>query len=61
MTWQPITTASKDGSDILAYEMGVIYQIYWSVSFGRFCNRRTFKYVPNPAHWMPLIEPPKLS
>jgi hypothetical protein len=62
--WQPIETAPKDGSYILATPcFGTstqIYQIY-------FDNRKKvnkWKYgrlnlTANPTHWMPLPPPPK--
>ena len=59
--WQPIETAPKDGTRILAYCAGGDWQdvIYWEASWQGapfWCSDRT---KTDPTHWMPLPEPPK--
>ena len=63
--WQPIETAPKDGTDIIAYglSMGMIIVGYddkakhpkfpWATDDGPQYNAHAF------THWMPLPEPPK--
>lgn len=68
--WQPIETAPKDGTRILAFmvdraeirkgfppaELDGIDVIYWStIHNGGWVSHR----FGSPTHWMPLPEPPK--
>ncbi len=68
MKWQPIETAPKDGTPILAYRgdhyksFGHVQVTYWRtaahkvgyIGWGEF-NQRWWP----PTHWMPLPEPPR--
>ena len=60
MTWQPIETAPKDGTETLLWEKG--FEVY---AVGYFCELAE-KWVVfgthwnwQPTHWMPLPEPPE--
>jgi hypothetical protein len=63
-SWQPIETAPKDGSPILAYQPdGGCVVISW-VEYFDGGGVWTVDWVdgaepPTPTHWMPLPEPPK--
>lgn len=65
--WQPISTAPKDGTQILAYAKGPYrderyYGVAeWAVPDPRGLGRRDdwfWPYAIRPTHWMPLPEPP---
>ena len=50
--WQDISTAPKDGSDILILSNGCCVCGYWNSREGAFV---TFQYgIYSPTHWMPL-------
>ena len=50
--WQDISTAPKDGSDILILSNGCCVCGYWNSREGAFV---TFQYgIDSPTHWMPL-------
>lgn len=57
--WQPISTAPKDLTVILVWDMsgrtGEIELAYWERD--RWSNYEGFTI--EPTHWMPLPEPPK--
>lgn len=60
--WQPIETAPKDGTDILAYqrwEEGTerILVMRWDEKGGWRTNVHSFVRF-DPSHWMPLPSPP---
>lgn len=67
MTWQPIETAPKDGTEILVARAGYGMAV---VSFrdGEWCNAGEWCFAGDvgwggsmdvePTHWMPLPEPP---
>ena len=65
--WQPIDTAPKDGTDILAYlewtdKSGEIRVIRWDEEMEVWWG--DYAYDPDdefeyPTHWMPLPAPPK--
>jgi hypothetical protein len=68
MQWEPIETAPKDGSDVLAghtLKWGMVavpgcpmrwQEGKWHAHFGG----DTYKPVePQPTHWMPLPSPPE--
>jgi hypothetical protein len=67
--WQPISTAPKDGTQILVYfpQIGV-WQVLWSrevfndgfwcVSDNKFEDRPLRGWSDEPTHWMPLPDPP---
>ena len=60
MGWQPIGTAPKDGTNVLAYEDGAVTVLYWDE------DRDSWFYPykggktrwPDITHWMPLPPPP---
>ena len=72
MSWKPIETAPKDGTNVLVYERFPKWQkwvgkdeydSYIEIGYyqdGDWCIRA---HVPpwnnDPTHWMPLPEPPK--
>ncbi len=68
MEWQPIETAPKDGTNILAYIPyggGFIMQTYWRIEKLEHNNRDiSIEYwfcdggEICPSHWMPLLPPP---
>ena len=59
--WQPIETAPKDGTMILAFGKQEIYLIFWVK--GYWINREYDYLVPNDTytHWMPLPNPPEMK
>lgn len=73
MNWQPISTAPKDGSEIIVGSVeGGVFAGFWSDvpnywgHFGWFAEsdraacdatRKPFQ----PTHWMPLPDPPSLT
>lgn len=75
MEWQPIETAPKDGTAILAYTNSEVLSLYWSDSIWAAVNNpvqkqgggwvqevnRSDTYVYCPTHWMPLPPPPALT
>ena len=64
--WQPIETAPRDQSDILA--IGIYNNHWWSAlsivywepfeDRGWLCSRRHIPVNTKPTHWMPLPPPP---
>lgn len=56
MTWQPIETAPKDGTDVLALHEGRTYQARWQDDAFWF-SASAWKSLA-PTHWMPLPPPP---
>lgn len=59
MDWQPIETAPKDGSRILAYEPSAdskIHEIWWEDDCGGPFQGWTDDWdtEPEPTHWVPL-------
>jgi hypothetical protein len=65
MTWQPIETAPKDGTHILAWRNNnPPTVVHWfddpeAPGFYTSVNEIAPNYPFNPTHWMPLPEPPK--
>lgn len=66
MTWQPIETAPKDGTEILACTEGFPEShriVHWYSDAGCWWDHDgLFDYPDDPwlTHWMPLPEPPPL-
>jgi hypothetical protein len=67
MSWEPIETAPKDGTWILAFcPASSSDELQWAVT--RFCDgmweidasddRGSFSTTNRPSHWQPLPEPP---
>lgn len=64
MEWQPIETAPKDGTRILAWDGRSIHVAYWGWDnpanrlawLGGHCR---IDHIDQPTHWMPLPEPPR--
>jgi hypothetical protein len=66
MTWQPIETAPKDGTSIIAAQAGTAADcgvIAWDTDFGRWMDLMDDYDEPNwlPTHWMPLPPPPAMA
>lgn len=63
MEWQPIQTAPKDGTEILAGQAGTrkVGVIVWNIEIERWSAPAEHWDEPSwlPTHWMPLPEPPK--
>ena len=73
MNWQPIETAPKDGSIVVAgaymdeyageYEPIQTGRLIWEVELARFDGRWLSTDLDEalicPTHWMPLPQPPK--
>ena len=64
--WQPIDTAPKDGSRILAWEPGhapyiADFDDYGWLTTEDWAGDGTGYYIPvcEPTHWMPLPAPPR--
>ena len=59
--WQPIETAPKDGTPILAYnETGVMYTVWYEGGMWCFSSTKTIGRLGfNPTRWMPLPEAPQ--
>ena len=66
MKWQPIETAPKDGTDILAFRprpkrsstVHGIISVRWSWLSDKWVSNWANKDVGQITHWMPLPEPP---
>lgn len=58
MSWQPIETAPKDGSEFLGWFPGSTVMIWWMGQGGVWGN--DFWEGEAPTHWMPLPNPPAL-
>lgn len=56
MSWQPIDTAPKDGTEFLGWFPGSTVMIWWMGQGGVWGN--DFWEGEAPTHWMPLPEPP---
>lgn len=59
--WQPIETAPKDGSEILAFVPGLFLGqmvLFWSRDYWRE-KANCMGLKQPPSHWMPLPSPPK--
>lgn len=62
--WQPIETAPKDGTRVLAYWPDCSCQVesWFGPWLGEMVWQSEFEWGSrrnNPTHWMPLLEPPK--
>jgi hypothetical protein len=60
MTWQPIDSAPKDGTEILASDYDVIEIVSWTVYSGGADWWSRWGDVMFPAWWQPLPEHPPL-
>ncbi len=57
--WQPIDTAPKDGTQILAFEIGGYFNCWWHDNgYGEQYWMDEADSEPNPTHWMPLPAAP---
>lgn len=64
MKWQDISTAPKDGSEIMVWKKGWLYPHngYWDANVGEegsWENPFTNDCMDQPTHWMPLPDPPQ--
>lgn len=61
--WQPISTAPKDGQNILAFKDGIMSTVRWlpMEKYWTLCVPGTFILYHDwdPTDWMPLPGPPK--
>lgn len=62
MNWQPISTAPRDGTEILIYQHGHalgfdIEIAEWDVECGYWVNRNWIGEYQHPTHWLPLSPP----
>jgi hypothetical protein len=62
MTWQPIKTAPKDGTEILAWARSDgFFVVFWYAHRGVWlwtAHELDGDEELNPTHWMPLPDPP---
>jgi hypothetical protein len=63
--WQPIETAPKDGTIILAGHETSVFDAYWDEREGGWADGATCGYdddliTYSPTHWIPLPAPPSL-
>lgn len=68
MAWQPISTAPKDGTDVLVCQGATVAVAHWNLHLGGpgwlddsgAAQHDYWNYVGciSPTHWMPLPEPP---
>ena len=58
MEWQPIKTAPKDGTDILAWDGNDQWVLFYS-QHGSGWTTGNPKVRHEPLYWMPLPAPPK--
>ncbi len=59
--WQDISTAPKDGTQILAFDEGLILVTQWVELEGVDGWWDSGKIDPPPTHWMPLPAPPVIA
>ena len=61
MTWRPIETAPKDGTDILlGFEPAIGWQRIGKAWGGQWVSAWNHHPIHDqPTHWMPLPEPPE--
>lgn len=63
MTWQPIETAPKDGTHILAWDRTCIECIFFNKDVGKWVTTwdcdESYEFLGMPTHWMPLPPPPE--
>ena len=62
MKWQPIETAPRDGTVILAAHSGAVFDAWWD-GVSAWVDGTTSDITDDfvefyPTHWMPLPEPP---
>jgi hypothetical protein len=63
--WQPIETAPKDGTRVIARQGFTVDTMFWSKRIwaggggwvSDICRSETYVY--SPTHWMPLPDPPQ--
>lgn len=55
--WKPISTAPKDGSDVLLYLPSTRQRVGFFSSKGEWQTSASFNKV-TPSHWMALPKPP---
>jgi hypothetical protein len=66
MTWRPIETAPKDGTQILGLWVSYLDGQLMQPSYGVVWNEggswlEAYDEVSQPTHWMPLPEPPQVQ
>lgn len=70
MTWQPIDTAPKNGTNVLLLRDGIADLGLWSEDRNHYQPRPFWRYrrsvsatsdrAHQPTHWCPLPEPPEV-
>lgn len=64
MEWQPIETAPKDGTQILAYDKSCIECIYFDEDANLWVQSwegdEDYGLLNDPVAWMPLPKPPAM-
>lgn len=62
--WQPIETAPRDGTIILAYDPAChpdVYTVRFEHEHWAIADAEAFSTLTNPTHWMPLPSPPEIG
>lgn len=59
--WQPIETAPKDGTHVLAYDGSNMTTVKWDRDYWALIEQGYYAEDNEwwPTHWMPLPKPPK--
>lgn len=58
MEWQPISTAPKDGRDVLIFSNGLVRVGFYSSRADKLWSVWPGRALVSPTHWMPLPEAP---